>query len=132
MSIRDWMIERLGGITPEQFRSQGWDVVLEAWKEQRENDGGITNPESSLRLAAVFGCVRVLSEAIASVPLHHYEKMPDGSRKRADDLPVAKVLASPNPFQTGFEFTENLMKSLLLWGNAYAQITYDPAGRISR
>lgn len=131
MSIRDWMIERLGGITPEQFRSQGWDVVLEAWKENRENDGGISSPDSSLKMAAVFACVRVLSEAIASVPLHHYQLLENGGRKRADDLPVAKVLESPNPFQTGFEFTENLMKSLLLWGNAYSQITYDSAGRIT-
>jgi HK97 family phage portal protein len=37
---------------------------------------------------------------------------------------------APNPEMTSFVFRETLMAHLLLWGNAYAQIIRDGAGRI--
>jgi HK97 family phage portal protein len=131
MSIRSWIVEKLGGITQEEFESRGgWEVVVKAVQENRENSEGIVTPESSMRMAAVFACARVLAEAVASVPLHHYERMDNGGRKKSDDLPIARVLNNPNPFQTGFEYIEVLMKHLVLWGNAYSQVEYDGSGKI--
>lgn len=132
MSIRTWMIEKLGGVTKEELEARGgWEVVVDAMRENRENSEGIITPDSSMRLSAVFACVRVLSEAIASVPLHHYERMQNGERMPAENLPIAAVLKNPNPFQTGFEYFEVLMKYLTTWGNAYSQIEYDARGTIT-
>ena len=129
MSIRTWIIENLGGVPKEEARG-GWEVVADAMQSNRENADGIVTPDSAMRFAAVFACTRVLAETLASVPLHHYERMANGGRKHADNFPLAEVLKNPNPFMTGFEFTEVLMKHLTSWGNAYAQLTYDARGQI--
>ena len=93
--------------------------------------GRIVTPETALQLSAVFACARVLAETMASVPLHWYEKRPDGGRRPADEFYLGKVLQNPNDFMTGFELIELLMKHLALRGNAYCQIEYDERGRIS-
>ena len=129
MSIRNWILEQLGGVPKEEMRG-GWEVVTDAMRENRENSEGIITPDSAMQYSAVFACVRVLSETLASVPLHHYERLPNGGRKYAQDFELGNVLKNPNPFQTGFEFIEVLMKHLATWGNAYSQITYDARGRV--
>src|SRR5665648_481617 len=125
MSIRTWLVDKLGGVPQEELEARGgWEVIVNAMQENRANSEGIVTPDSAMRLSAVFACARVLSETIASVPLHHYERLSNGGRKQADELPIAAVLDNPNPFQTGFDYLEVLMKHLSLWGNAYSQIEY--------
>ena len=41
--------------------------------------------QSAMQMTAVYSCVRILSEAIASLPLHVYETQTDGSRQRAEE-----------------------------------------------
>lgn len=116
------------GIEPE---SRNWEVVVEARRANHESAAGTVTPESALRLSAVFACVRVLSETMASLPLMMYETAADGSRRPASDHPLYRVLRDPNPFMTGFDYIEVLMKHLALRGNAYSQIDYDDRGRIT-
>ena len=130
MSIRTWIIENLGGVPKEEARD-GWEVVAEAMQSNRENSDGIVTPDSAMRFAAVFACTRVLAETLASVPLHHYERMPGGGRKHAENFPLADVLNNPNPFMTGFEYKEVQMKHLTSWGNSYSQIEYDARGDVA-
>lgn len=79
-------------------------------------------------LASVYACVRVLSEAMATTPLHAILKRPDGSRNRLSHHRVERFFnAEPNPDMTGFQFKETLMGHLCLRGNAYAWIKRDPA-----
>jgi HK97 family phage portal protein len=93
--------------------------------------GVSVTPESSLRATAVFACVRVLSESIASLPLHVYRRNGE-ARERADDHPLYSVLHSrPNAMQTSFEFRQLLMVHMLLWGNAYVEITRNPRGEVT-
>jgi phage portal protein BeeE len=40
-------------------------------------NGMRVSPESALRLAAVYGCVRILSETMASLPLVIYQRRSD-------------------------------------------------------
>lgn len=132
MSMRTWLIERLGGVTAEEAeRRGGFEVYLEAMRANRENAGITVTPDTALQTSAVFACARVLAETMASVPLHWYEKQADGGRKPADEFYLAQVLANPNEFMTGFEYVELQMKHLALRGNSYSQIEYDERGRIS-
>lgn len=132
MSMRTWLIDRLGGVPAEEIEQRGGiEVYLEALNSNKANAIGIVTPEMSLQLSAVFACARVLAETMASVPLHWYEKRADGGRTSADNFYLAQVLQNPNAFMTGFELTELLMKHLALRGNAYCQIEYDERGRIS-
>ena len=75
--------------------------------------------------------MRILAEAIASLPLHVYEYQDDGGKKLVHDHSLYYLLHDePNPEMTSFVFRETLMSHLLIWGNAYAQIIRDGAGRV--
>lgn len=81
------------------------------------------SPESAMRVAAVFSCVRVVAETIASLPLIIYKRLPNGGKQRAIDHPLYSLLHdSPNAWQTAFEFVEMLQSHLELRGNSYALI----------
>ena len=132
MSVRTWLIDRLGGVPAEEAEQRGgFEVVIEAREANRAAAGRYITPESSLQLSAVYACVRVLSETLASIPLLMYERQADGGRKRVPDHNLIQVLENPNPYMTGFEYIETLMQHLALRGNAYSQIEYDARGRIT-
>lgn len=93
--------------------------------------GKAVNERTAMQATAVYSCVRILSEAIASLPLHVYRYRPDGGKERVTNHPLYYLLHDePNPEMTSFVFRETLMSHLLLWGNAYAQIIRDGRGRV--
>jgi HK97 family phage portal protein len=94
------------------------------------SSGKQVTEKNAMQSAAVYACVRVISETVASLPLHLYRHVEEG--KRRDTLhPLYFLLHdSPNPEMTSFIFRETLMTHLLLWGNAYAQIVRNGHGEI--
>lgn len=86
--------------------------------------------EGALRLAAVFACVRVLSETVAQLPFFVYEREGRGKRRAVEHGLYGLLHDAPNPLMTAFEFWETLMGHLCLWGNGYAEIEYDGGGRV--
>jgi HK97 family phage portal protein len=79
------------------------------------------NAENALTFAAVYACVRVISEDIASLPLITYERLADGSRRRRDDLPIARKLhTAPNDEMTRVQFFETYVANMALRGNGFA------------
>ncbi|MDD3194110.1 MAG: phage portal protein [Oscillospiraceae bacterium] len=92
--------------------------------------GKSVNEFTAMQTTAVYSCVRILSEAIASLPLHVYRYKGAG-KERVFDHPLYHILHDePNSEMTSFVFRETLMSHLLIWGNAYAQIIRDGAGRV--
>lgn len=99
----------------------------------RTTSGKPVNERTAMQTTAVYACVRILAEAVASLPLHVYEYQDDGGKKLVHDHPLYYLLHDePNPEMTSFVFRETLMSHLLIWGNAYAQIIRDGAGRVLR
>lgn len=97
----------------------------------RTTSGKPVNERTAMQTTAVYACVRILAEAIASLPLHIYEYQDDGGKKLVHEHPLYFLLHDePNPEMTSFVFRETLMSHLLIWGNAYAQIIRDGAGRV--
>lgn len=87
------------------------------------SSGKTVTERSAMQMTAVYSCVRILSEAVAGLPLHFYRYTDDGGKEKAIDHPLYSLLHDePNPEMTSFIFRETLMTHLLLWGNAYAQI----------
>lgn len=81
-------------------------------------------PNTALVLSAVQGCVKVLSEDLASLPLFIYKSTKEGKEK-AKDHPLYNVLhLLPNEYMDSFTFFQTAMTHLLLWGNAYVEIIY--------
>lgn len=87
-------------------------------------------PESAIRFSAVYACVKVISETLASVPLVVYKRRGDGGKDKAKEHPLYRLLRTkPNNMKTsGLEFREMLTAHVLLWGNGYAQILRNSMG----
>lgn len=93
--------------------------------------GKSVTERSSMQMTAVYACVRILSEAIAGLPLHLYRYKEGGGKEQAVDTNLYRLLHDePNPEMTSFVFRETLMTHLLLWGNAYAQIIRNGKGEV--
>lgn len=92
--------------------------------------GKTANPEQAMQLSAVYACVRVLAETVASLPIHVYEVTESGAQ-RVYDHPLYHVLHDePNSEMTSFIWRETIMAHLNLWGNSYSQIIRDGAGNV--
>lgn len=95
------------------------------------SSGNVVTERTAMQTTAVYACVRVLSEAIAGLPLNLYRYTPDGGKEKAINHPLYNILHdAPNPEMTSFIFRETLMSHLLLWGNAYAQIIRNGMGEV--
>ena len=93
--------------------------------------GKNVNERSAMQMTAVYACVRILSEAIAGLPLHLYHSKADGGKEKAVVHPLYFLLHDePNAEMTSFVFRETLMTHLLLWGNAYAQVIRNGKGEV--
>lgn len=78
--------------------------------------------ESALQLSAVWACVRLISQTVASLPIIVYERTDSGRVKR-DSHWFARLMAhKPNRYQTRYEFIEYMIANLVLRGNCYAKI----------
>ena len=89
------------------------------------------SPDSALRLAAVYACVRILAETMASLPLVVYQRRADGGKDKVTDHWLYRLMAKrPNRFQNPFEWREMLQGHLALRGNAFNQIITNPRGEI--
>jgi hypothetical protein len=53
--------------------------------------GNTVTEGSAMQFSAVYACVRVLSEAIASLPLHLYEYTDEGSKIKAVKHPLYRL-----------------------------------------
>ncbi|MCW6681309.1 phage portal protein [Aerococcaceae bacterium NML160702] len=94
------------------------------------SSGSRVDEKTAMQMTAVYSCVRILSETLASLPLHVFEYTEKGTVK-AIAHPLYTVLHDePNKEMTSFIFRETLMTHLLLWGNAYAQIIRNGKGEV--
>lgn len=119
-----------GGDVPT---GKSWQELTEIWEGLASESGVVVSRTSSLQVAAVYACVKLISGAIGGLQLRIYRKEKDGSRNALDDIPLAKILSrSPSPFVTAMVFWETIVADILLDGNAYAIIDRDRNGNISR
>ena len=87
------------------------------------SSGRVVTPDSAMRVAAVYACVRIISGAVATLPLHVKRRVDARTREDASDAPVWQLLRRrPNRWQTPAQFRRMLQAHLLLRGNAYAMI----------
>lgn len=122
---------RLFGFDISMKRAAARDPALVELLGGYANSAGVpVSTTSAMRTAAVYACVRVLSETIASLPLQMFARQADGSKVRATDHPLYPVLHStPNGWQTSSEFRDVMTMNAALEGAAYARVKIDPRGR---
>lgn len=88
--------------------------------------------DTALKISAVWAAVRVIAENIAGLPWRAYRRLPNGDHEVQSQHPVTSVLHRwPNAEMTPFTFRETLLGWALTWGNGYAEIERDAAGRVT-
>ena len=92
--------------------------------------GKSVTERTALQTTAVYACVRIISETVASLPLHVYEYTESGKEK-VYEHPLYRLLHDiPNPEMNSFILREVMMMHLLLWGNSYSQIIRNGRGEV--
>jgi HK97 family phage portal protein len=75
--------------------------------------------DSALTLAAVYSCVRLLAESVASLPLQVYR---DNGTRRVR-VNTSSLFDQPAAYGTQYDWVYQCMTSLLLHGNVYGLVT---------
>lgn len=81
---------------------------------------------SAMSSTAVYACVNVLAQTIASLPCQLYERVDDrGGKRIARNHPLYSVLHDQaNGIQTAHEFWEMVIAQMCLDGNSYNRVIY--------
>lgn len=114
------------GFTPDEFFEHYWQRL----GGFGSHSGVQVNEESSLRFITIFSCVRVLAEALASLPLVVHKSRPDGGADKGADHPVFDLLyAEPNNEMNTSTWREQQMGNLAISGNCYSILTRNGRGQ---
>ena len=93
------------------------------------SSGQHVNAENAQSLPAVLCAVSTISEAIASLPIHVYQRDQNGDKQRDINHHAELLLNTcPNVYQTAYDFKIALLRAVLLRGNGFAQIEYNRSG----
>ena len=80
--------------------------------------------------AAVYACVRIIAETLATLPLNVYRDLQPRGRSKATTHPWYSVLHDrPNPAMSAVDFWECIIGHAVLRGNAYAEKVAQPGGK---
>jgi HK97 family phage portal protein len=97
----------------------------------RASSGINVTPETALTSSAVWACVRMISESIATMPVIVYRRRSDGGKERAPSHPLYSVLHdAPNGIQTAFAWKRVMMVHALLYGGGFSLIVPGPRGAV--
>jgi HK97 family phage portal protein len=88
----------------------------------RTATGVNVNAHKALQLIAVWACVRLIAESIASLPTAAFVRK---GQVRELYQPRPGWMFNPNPEQIAMVFWEQALTSLLLYGNAYVYLVRD-------
>lgn len=121
MSVLRGLFERRSTLVdlPQWTGSDGWAPGM----AYRTGDG--SSADQSMRLSAVFACLRLLSEAVATLPLDTFLRA-EGTRRPYRPRP--EYLSFQPPQGSRIDYLSQVMLSLLTAGNAYVATPRDDLG----
>ena len=111
-----------GGYTGIPYSGGSWGQGM-VWRG--DNSVSAVSTDQAMRLSAVFACLRLLSEAIATLPLDTF-KREGGTRKPYRPRPT--YLSFQPPQESRIDYLSQVMLSLLTDGNAYILTPRDRLG----
>lgn len=115
-----------GGMLPPLSHGYVHEPYAGAWQHNRECFG----PHGVF--SAVYACIATIASDIAKLPPKIRRENPDGSSEAFEHHPAARVLWTPNGYQTRVDFWGQFMASALFTGNAYALLVRDSRNVVSQ
>ena len=86
-------------------------------------------PDNAVTISAVWACLRYLSQTVAGLPWHVMRDGSNGAEILSKNTPDFLIYKRPNKEWSSFQFRETLTHWALRYGNGYAEIERDGAGR---
>lgn len=84
------------------------------------SSGKSVNEYTALNISTVWACTRVISESVATLPLHIMQDT-GGAKRVASEHPLDWVLyREPNPEMSALSVRQTMTAHAVTWGNAYA------------
>jgi HK97 family phage portal protein len=107
-----------------------------AWTDGKANpvaqSGVVVTAAAALQLGVIQAVQEVLAGSISTLPFMVFERLPNGEKRAATELPIYRVLHTrPNARQTAQEFRDEMQRHLSVWRNCYARIESDGGQPIS-
>lgn len=99
------------------------------WQSPKTAGGVVVNPDTAVTVAAVWACLRYLSQTVAVLPWHVMQDGDKGAEVQKTHPFDRLLYKRPNPEWSSFQFRETLTHWALRWGNGYAEIERDVLGR---
>lgn len=103
------------------------DVARWQWLTSSYSD--TVTEQGAMSLSAVYGCVKVLSETFAALPVNVLKDTERGAKTDKDHPAHYLLKERPNEYLSSYHFRQTIMVHKLLWGNAYARIKRDDLDR---
>jgi len=106
-------------------------AILEQFGGSSSGSGIYVDEDTALTFSAVYACVRIKSEILASLPLNLYFK--DGDKKEiASSHKIHRLIhREPCETYTSFDWRQLMEASVMLWGNGYSKIIRDRRYNVS-
>lgn len=122
-AISNWIAKRFNLRQPP-----GWFID---WVGGAESTTGVrVGHQMALEYAPFWAAVRIISGTVASLPFKVYERRADGGKIARTDHRVYRLLHDrPNEYMDAVTFLETRQAHVLCYGNAFAEIQRDGAGR---
>ena len=86
--------------------------------------------KNSLKIAAVFSSLKILSESVSKLPPKIYKEDEYGIQRAAKHYLYRLLKLRPNPYMSTVNFFSALEAQKNLMGNSYASIEYDHKGKV--
>lgn len=105
----------------------GWPqpMLYAALGGYASNTGVPVTPFTALQAAAVYSCIRAISQDIAMLQPFIRRRLIGGGYERELRHPLTKLFRRPNRWQTWFEFIGYAITSICLRGNAFIVVERD-------
>lgn len=109
------------------------DIINDIWYRGNYTSAGkYITWEDSLKVTAVFSCIRILSESISTLPLHLYKRLSGGGKERAYAHPLYSLLHDePNEVMDAVEFFSYMMVCLCMRGNFVSRKVSNYVGEVN-
>ena len=116
---KDAVTSTLGGL--------GWPqpMLYAAFGGYASNTGVPVTPFTAMQSAAVYACIRAISQDLAVLMPFVRRTLTGGGYRRELQHPLGKLFRRPNRWQTWFEFIGFVVTSLCLRGNAFVVVERD-------
>ncbi|MDO7281731.1 phage portal protein [Shouchella clausii] len=106
------------------------DWVFDMFGSKNTASGEKVSETTALVHPDIFTCVNVLSDDVAKLPIHMFQKK-NGAVHQINDHAVSKLLyIKPNKYMTAFTWKKLMMVHVGIWGNGYSYISANEDGNI--